>query len=235
MSRKSSIKYRLRRQLLYLLFCLIIAVSIYYCQNRSQSTGTSSAVTFVSTTTDDKDKLASTGLAKLPVKPALSTDNYERSAFGGASWNSWKACNTRQKILNRDIKDKKIATNDCTVESAGKRIAIKDKSTMAKAIQIDHVVALANAWQTGAQDLSESQRDQLANDDLELLAVDADANQEKSSSDAGQWLPSNRAFRCEYVARQIAVKLKYSLWVTANEKSAMDKVLSTCPNQALPV
>lgn len=242
MSRKSSIKYRLRRQLLYLLFCLIIAVSIYYCQNRSQSTDTSSAVTFVSTTTDDKDKLASTGLAKLPVKPALSTDNYERSAFGGASWNSWKACNTRQKILNRDIKDKKIATNDCTVESGylddpytGKRIVIKDKSTMTKAIQIDHVVALANAWQTGAQDLSENQRDQLANDDLELLAVDADANQEKSSSDAGQWLPSNRTFRCEYVARQIAVKLKYSLWVTANEKSAMDKVLSTCPNQALPV
>ena len=242
MHSRARLNYRLHRQLLCLLFCLIIAVSIYYCQNRSQSTGTISAVTFVSTTTDDKDKLASTGLAKLPVKPALSTDNYERSAFGGASWNSWKACNTRQKILNRDIKDKKIATNDCTVESGylddpytGKRIVIKDKSTMTKAIQIDHVVALANAWQTGAQDLSENQRDQLANDDLELLAVDADANQEKSSSDAGQWLPSNHTFRCEYVARQIAVKLKYSLWVTANEKSAMDKVLSTCPNQALPV
>lgn len=241
-NQKTYLRYRFRRQLLYLLFCVIIAVGIYFYQNRGQAASSNTTVTFVSTTTNDKDKLATTGLSKLPVKPALSTDNYERDKFGGSSWNTWKECNTRQKILNRDIKDKKIAANDCTVISGylddpytGKRIELKDKSAVAREVQIDHVVALANAWQTGAQDLTEEQRDQLANDDLELLAVSSDSNQEKSSSDAAQWLPSNRAFRCEYVTRQIAIKLKYSLWVTTNEKAAMSKILSTCPSQALPV
>lgn len=241
MTQKSSINYRRRRTFLYILLCLLVAVGIYFYQITKTQTGTGPAA-FVAATTNDPDRLARTALDKLPIKVALSTDNYKRSAFGGASWNSWKACNTRQKILNRDIKTKKIAANDCTVISGhlddpytGKRIELKDKSAVTKEVQIDHVVTLANAWQTGAQNLSEQQRDQLANDDLELLAVSSDSNQEKSSSDAGQWLPPNKSFQCEYVARQIAVKIKYSLWVTTNEKSAMSKVLTNCPNQALPL
>jgi hypothetical protein len=101
-------------------------------------------------------------------------------------------------------------------------------------VQIDHVVALSDAWQKGAQQLSREQRIRLANDPLELLAVDGPANQEKGDGDAATWLPSNKAFRCEYVARQIAIKQKYLLWVTEAEKSAMKKVLVTCSEQTLP-
>jgi hypothetical protein len=101
-------------------------------------------------------------------------------------------------------------------------------------VQIDHVVALSDAWQKGAQNLSKERRTQLANDPLELLAVQGAANQAKSDGDAATWLPKNKAFRCEYIARQIAVKKKYLLWVTAAEKDAMRAVLQGCPTQALP-
>ena len=74
----------------------------------------------------------------------------------------------------------------------------------------------------------------LANDPLNLLAVDAGPNRSKGDGDTATWLPANKAFRCTYVARQVAVKKKYGLWVTSAEKSAMSKVLSTCPNQPLP-
>jgi hypothetical protein len=101
-------------------------------------------------------------------------------------------------------------------------------------IQIDHVVALSDSWQTGSQFFSRAQRIQLANDPLELLAVDGPANQQKGDGDAATWLPSNKSFRCEYIARQIAIKQKYALWVTSAEKDSMKAVLNTCPGQALP-
>ena len=110
---------------------------------------------------------------------------------------------------------------------------VRGGSTSAN-VQIDHVVALGDAWQKGAQQLSSKEREQLANDPLELLAVDGPANQQKSDGDAATWLPSNKPFRCQYVARQIAVKQKYKLWVTSAEKDAMNRVLAACPDQGLP-
>jgi hypothetical protein len=100
-----------------------------------------------------------------------------------------------------------------------------------KAVQIDHVVALGDAWQKGAQQLTPQQRQSLANDPLNLVAADGPANQEKSAADAASWLPKNKAFRCHYVARQISVKAAYKLWVTQAEKDAMKRVLATCPDQ----
>jgi hypothetical protein len=95
-------------------------------------------------------------------------------------------------------------------------------------VQIDHVVALSDAWQKGAQSLSETERKNLANDPLNLLAVDGPANQQKGDGDAATWLPPNKAFRCQYVARQVAVKKKYQLWVTTAENEAMHRVLNGC-------
>jgi hypothetical protein len=68
----------------------------------------------------------------------------------------------------------------------------------------------------------------MANDPLNLLAVDGTANQQKSDGDAATWLPSNKSFRCKYVARQVTVKEVYKLWVTPAEKSAIITVLSHC-------
>ena len=176
-------------------------------------------------------------LKELPVKGRAPKTGYERAQFGDG-WGQINGCSTRNIILNRDLKNV-VLDEDCKVVSGtlddpytGEIINFtKDKST---AVQIDHVVALSNAWQTGAQQLNKAQRIQLANDPLELLAVSGPANQAKSDADAATWLPKNKAFRCQYIARQIAVKKKYSLWVTTSELEAMTTVLSGCKNQALP-
>ena len=99
------------------------------------------------------------------------------------------------------------------------------------ALQIDHVVALSDAWQKGAQYKDEDTRYAIATDPLNLLAVDGPANQQKSDGDAATWLPKNKKFRCQYVARQVSVKYKYGLWVTQAEKDAISRILSACPNE----
>ena len=96
-------------------------------------------------------------------------------------------------------------------------------------------MALSDAWQKGAQQLDQDTRETLANDPLELLAVDGESNQQKSDSDAASWLPPNKEYRCRYVARQIAVKQKYVLWITQAEHDAMKRVLHNCPDQVLPI
>ena len=113
-------------------------------------------------------------------------------------------------------------------------IAFERGDATSSRVQIDHVVALGDAWQTGAQQLTSRQRQNLANDPLNLLAVDGPANEQKGDSDAASWLPANKSFRCSYVARQVAVKIKWQLWVTAAEREAIAGMLSSCPGQRVP-
>jgi hypothetical protein len=101
-------------------------------------------------------------------------------------------------------------------------------------VQIDHVVALSNAWSTGAQKKSDAVRYQIANDPMNLLAVDGPTNGSKSDSDAASFLPPMVNYQCKYVARQLAVKRKYGLWVTSAERTSMLRVLTRCPKQTLP-
>lgn len=183
--------------------------------------------------------LASTTLEQLVVKGRAPKTGYARTQFGDG-WATTGGCDTRNIILHRDLVDT-VVSDDCKIMSGtlndpytGTAIAFTRGANTSALVQIDHVVALSNAWQTGAQQLSEARRIELANDPLELLAVDGQANQKKSDGDAATWLPANKAFRCQYVARQIAVKQKYSLWVTPPEKQAMLAVLAKCPEQALP-
>ncbi len=182
---------------------------------------------------------ALTVLDSLAVKGRAPKTGYARTQFGDG-WASVYGCDTRNLILRRDLTDVAVS-DDCKVMSGtlndpytGKVIIFQRGETTSALVQIDHVVALSNAWQTGAQQLTAEQREALANDPLELLAVDGAANQQKSDGDAATWLPSNKAFRCQYIARQIAVKQKYNLWVTPPEKQAMQGALSKCPEQALP-
>src|SRR5689334_24934985 len=79
-----------------------------------------------------------------------------------------------------------------------------------------------------------AKRTAFANDPLNLLAVDGPLNMAKGDGDAATWLPPNKAYRCAYVARQVAVKVSYGLWMTQAEKNAIATVLSTCPNEPLP-
>lgn len=185
-------------------------------------------------------ELAVTGLERLPVKGRASQTGYSREQFGG-DWLVENGCDTRNIILNRDLKnvelndDCQVVSGDLTDPYTGKFIQFRRGSKSSAEVQIDHVVALSDAWQKGAAELSPSRREELSNDPLELLAVSASANQQKSGSDAASWLPTFKPFRCQYIARQIAVKLKYELWVTVAEQMAMRGVLTTCPGQTLPV
>ncbi len=178
-------------------------------------------------------------LNKLAIKGRAPKTDYAREQFG-ANWVVSGGCDTRNIILNRDLKSA-VVDEKCDVISGelndpytGKTIQFKRGSDTSGAVQIDHVVALSDAWQKGAQQFTSEKRIQLANDPLELLAVSGPANLQKSDGDAATWLPSNKSFRCPYVARQIAVKQKYSLWVTTAEHDAIKLVLDNCPNQLLP-
>lgn len=178
-------------------------------------------------------------LESLPVKGRAPKTGYSRDQFGP----SWKdvdgnGCDTRNDILARDLEFEVLGPDGCTVESGtlqdpytGRTLVFQRGRTTSRAVQIDHVVALSDAWQKGAQGLDEGLRTSLANDPLNLFAVDGPTNQQKSDGDAATWLPPNTGFRCVYVARQISVKKKYDLWVTLAEREVMREILSTCPEQ----
>jgi hypothetical protein len=177
-------------------------------------------------------------LNTLPVKGKAAKTGYSRDKFGPA----WKdtdrnGCDTRNDILKRDLtKDRfKPGTNNCVIASGTLKDPYTGKTISyvrgGNKVDIDHVLALGQAWVSGAQKLSTAQRTALANDPLNLLAVDASANRAKGDREASAWLPKNKSFRCPLVATQIAVKKKYALSVTPAEKAAMKRVLTTCPGQ----
>lgn len=192
--------------------------------------------TNISTT---KSSPAITVLNQLAVKGRAPMTGYSRDQFGG-DWATKNGCDMRNIILHRDLTDT-VVNDKCQVTKGvlndpytGKTINFTRGASTSSAIQIDHVVAIGDAWQTGAQQLTKQQRVTLYNDPLELLAVDGPANEQKEDGDAATWLPANKSFRCTYVARQIAVKKKYNLWVTSAEKQAMVSILGGCPNQTVP-
>ena len=183
---------------------------------------------------------ALTAADSLTVKGRAPKTGYSRERFGSA-WadTDSNSCDTRDDILKRDLKDVRFTSGKCKVRSgvldpdpySGKNVTFTRGRS---AVDIDHLVALSDAWQKGAKYWDAGKRIALANDPLNLLAVDATPNRSKGDGDTATWLPPNKAYRCTYVAAQVAVKKKYGLWVTAAEKAAMKKVLITCPGQQLP-
>ena len=187
---------------------------------------------------------ASSVLSSLPVKGRAPKTGYARAQFGQA-WADVdrNGCDTRNDMLKRDLTEivYKVKTRNCVVATgilldrySGETINFVRGNVTSMEVQIDHVVALSNAWQTGAFKLTVLQRTALANDPMNLFAVKGRLNLQKSDGDAATWLPPLKSFRCAYVAQQIAVKAKYSLWVTAPEKEAMARILTACPKQLLP-
>ncbi|AMM31490.1 calcium-binding protein [Sinomonas atrocyanea] len=182
-------------------------------------------------------------LATLPVKGRAPKTGYTRDQFGQA----WvdvdhNGCDTRNDILKRDLTATaytagsrcRIASGTLNDPYTGKTIGFVRGNGTSTAVQIDHVVALSDAWQKGAQQLTAAQRTALANDPLNVLAVDGPTNEAKGDGDAATWLPPNKSYRCQYVARQVSVKATYSLWVTQAEHDAIARVLASCPDQQVP-
>lgn len=182
--------------------------------------------------------LASAVLEKLEIKGRAPKTGYTRAEFY-SGWPDIEGCSLRQRIIKRELGDNAtLDDNNCNVISGefdepytGSHMIFYEKSDFTTGLQIDHIVALSDAWQKGAQYMDKETRYNIATDPLNLLAVESKANQSKSDGDAATWLPPNKAFRCQYVARQVSVKYKYSLWVTEAEHDAIAKILETCPNE----
>jgi hypothetical protein len=183
---------------------------------------------------------ARAAVASLEVKGRAPKTGYERDEFGPA-WSDGvdvagghNGCDTRNDVLARALRDVELkpGTHGCVVLSGwlidpytGRRL---DFLRGASTVDIDHVVALGDAWQKGAQKWTPQKRRDFANDPSNLLAVSASANRAKGQGDAATWLPPRTGFRCTYVSRQITVKVKYRLWVTAAERDAFVRVLDQC-------
>ncbi len=200
----------------------LLLIAIYAPQSFSNTTYAQSYEDSIST------------LNSLEVKGRAPKTGYSRAQFPHWSDLDRNGCDARNDILKRDLTEVvfKVGTRDCKVLTGVLLDPFSNKvltfTSVKSAVDIDHVVALSNAWQTGAAFFDRNIRSQIANDPLNLLAVDAKLNRQKGDGDAATWLPPNKAFRCEYVSRQVSVKAKYVLWVTPPEKEAILRVLSNC-------
>lgn len=179
-------------------------------------------------------------LRDLRIRPRKDAPDYDRREFGEA-WADVdnNGCDTRNDVLARDLENVRYRRGArCIVASGtlhdpyvGVTIDYQRGPDTSPLVQIDHVVALGDAWRSGAWRWTPSERQEFANDPTNLLAVQGQANQDKESSRADQWLPPRQEFWCDYVTRQIQVKYEWDLSVTPSEREAMIRALSTCPTK----
>ena len=189
------------------------------------------------------ESVALAQLDSLTVKGRAPKTGYSRDQFGQA-WTDdvnvtqgHNGCDTRNDILRRDLTvvTTKPGTRECVILTGvlddpytGRRIEFVRGERTSPAVQIDHVVALSDAWQKGAAQWDRAKRTDFANDPVNLQATDGPTNQSKGAGDAATWLPPAKSYRCTYVSRQIEVKARYGLWVTDAEKRAMAQIMGTC-------
>lgn len=189
------------------------------------------------------DQKASVVLESLAVKGRAPKTGYDRGSFGGWADPDKNGCDTRNDILNRDLTSLtfKYSNDRCVIATgilldpySGTKIEFVRGVGTSSEVQIDHVVAVSDAWQKGAFKWGSATKIAFYNDPLNLMAVKGVLNSQKGDGDTATWLPPLKSYRCTYVARQIAVKAKYSIWITKAEKIAMTTILAKCPNQLMP-
>lgn len=192
-----------------------------------------------------RDSQALAAAKALVQKGRAAKTGYSRSQFG----TPWKdvdgnGCSTRNDVLARDFTSEtttdgcKVASGNFTDPYSGESFVVTCRvgSGCVSSFDVDHAVPLSDAWQKGAQYWTKSKREQIANDPLNLVVTTAHLNRQKGDSDAATWLPPKRSYWCKYVARQVAVKRKYGVWVTSAEKARIIEILSKpeCANTKLP-
>ena len=239
--------HRYRRLSIVLLALTIVAgftLHDYYSwQNQSAQAESANQLSVDEVRNSDELELAIDALEDLEVRPRDSRDGYSRETFSPEGWTTIAGCDMRNRILQRDLVELEIDEDGCVVESGalengpftGDRIEFERGPETSQDIHIEHIVAVSDAWQKGAQDLSAEERHDFFNDPLNLIAIDGPINMEKGDSDAGEWMPPNESYHCRYIARQIAIKQEHSLWLDESEHRQMQHTLSTCPEQPLPI
>lgn len=189
---------------------------------------------------------AATAARELRSLPAAPRDPrvapYVRAAFGD-SWadTDGNGCNQRDDVLLRDAVpgtvtvaqqgacDHDVLAGRWVDPYTGAPLVFDDLKDprQAEAIQIDHVVPLAEAWRSGAARWSESRRRAFANDLTELLAVDGPTNASKGDGDPAAWRP-RKSYQCTYAIRWITVKDRWHLTVDPSERRALAQMLDFC-------
>lgn len=178
----------------------------------------------VATAVKAKDKaVARRQLAKLPVRSAASMKGYSRDSFKHWRDPDSNGCDAREDTLARDKKSGK--TVKCTTTGLWIDPYGGERFTVARSLDIDHIVPLANAWRSGAARWGEAQKTRFANDPRNLLAVPASLNRQKGDKGPEAWLPPNRSYRATYAVAWIKVKSQYKLSVTRAEKAALAKLI----------
>jgi len=182
-------------------------------------------------------------LDSLPVdveRPAMP--EYKRTEHFGKAWPDAEGtgCDERNRVLARDLLEPSFHADGCRVLTGvlidpytGATIRFQRGQDTSPLVQIDHIVALKDAWESGAWRWDQASRITFANDLDNLLAVSREANAAKGAKSAAQWLP-RRDFECEYVRRQVAVKAKYGLSVLVDEKQVLAAILLECRDEEIP-
>jgi hypothetical protein len=165
-------------------------------------------------------------IKKLLVKDNILKGYSYKQSMINAGYSKNTAINSTQKQV---VKDCIVEIGILADPFSGESINFQRGVRTSTLLQIDHVVALSNAWQSGIFKSDLATRKSFANDPLNLLAVKGSLNSQKRDGDAATWLPPNKPFRCDYVSRQVEVKVKYNLWLTRAEKDAILRILSNPP------
>ncbi|MEU0494257.1 HNH endonuclease family protein [Mycobacterium sp. NPDC006124] len=183
------------------------------------------------------------GIASTPTR--VHGNDYRRAAFGEAWTDDTSApgghngCDTRNDILDRDLVDKTftaisrcptaVATGTLYDPYTNETIPFTRGNQVGAAVQIDHIVPLALAWDLGARNWTDDMRRRFANDPANLLAVQGKANQDKGDSEPADWMPPNHAFWCQYAVQFAAVLRGYALPVDDRSAVVLREAASTCP------
>jgi hypothetical protein len=231
-----------RKRLLLLLAIVGIAVLVaVQVTNSSINRSQFIASADIPTVTPGVDVLA--GIALMPLR--IRSYDYRRDAFGD-SWTDdnpapggHNGCDTRNDILDRDLVDKSyVSIKRCPTAVAtgllhdpytNAEVAFTRGEKTGAAVQIDHIVPLALAWDLGARLWTDDMRLRFANDPANLIAVAGEANQDKGDHEPATWMPPNTAFRCQYAIQFIAVLRGYALPIDAPSATALRDAAATCP------
>jgi hypothetical protein len=231
-----------RNRLLWLALAVVLAVVVAI-----QVTATSDdrsnfvAQADIPTVAPGVDVLA--GIPEVPFR--VRSYDYHRDAFGD-TWTDdnpapggHNGCDTRNDILDRDLADKTyvsikrcpkaVATGTLHDPYTNATVAFARGAQVGAAVQIDHIVPLALAWDLGARNWSDDMRLRFANDPANLLAVDGPANQDKGDSEPAAWMPPNHAFWCQYAVQFANVLRGYGLPVDAPSATVLRDAATTCP------
>jgi hypothetical protein len=239
---KSSVAVN-RKRLLWLALVVVLSIVVAYqtVDSASEQSAMFVADADIPTVAPGVDVLS--GVAEVPVR--IRGYDYRRAAFG-ESWTDendapggHNGCDTRNDILDRDLVDKTyvsisrcpnaVATGILHDPYSNATIAFVRGNQSGADVQIDHLVPLAYAWDQGARNWTDEMRVRFANDPANLLAVQGQANEDKSDGEPAAWMPPNRAFWCQYAVQFVAVLRGYGLPVDGPSAPVLREAAETCP------